>query len=101
MITIRWRLRLTDDSPSRIFKMDETKSWKKNLVKGHDIAEVIAQDLWDNEAMTVGKVFIIDPEPYRGEYTIATRFTPEFEANKVLAEGEAPPASRPRTTKKH
>lgn len=100
MITIRWRLRLTDDSPSRTFKMDETKSWKKELVKGHDIAEVIAQDLWETEAMTVGNMFITDPESYRGEYTILTKFVPEFAANKVLAPGEKPPANRPRS-KKH
>ena len=81
-IPVNW----TFGNPSDVihtFQFDPAKSWKGQLVRGYDIAEVIAYELWETEAMTVGKIHITAPEKFVGTYEIQTKFEPSFSAKRV------------------
>lgn len=82
MTKIIWRLDLPDANVST-FNLEETKSWKGKLIRGHDIAEMIAEDVWKSEAMPVQKLHILEPRPYAGVYEIAHVLEPIFFAKKV------------------
>lgn len=97
MTMIRWRMD-TADTPPRTFALDETKSWKGALIRGHDIAEMIAYEVYAAEALTLRKVYILQPPPFVGEYDITPVFQPEFTAKLV---GQEAPASKPKPKKKH
>jgi hypothetical protein len=84
MTKIQWR----HDHPDcvlRIFNLDESKSWKGALIRGHDIAEMIAQEIWDTEAMTISKLHIVAPKPFMGAYEVTPVFEPSFSAKRMAA----------------
>jgi hypothetical protein len=79
---IRWHLDTPEPTP-RVFALDETKSWKGKLVRGHDIAEMIAQEFWETEAIALRKLHIIGPVPYAGIYEVTPVFEPIFSAKRT------------------
>jgi hypothetical protein len=78
MISVQWVAESTDvltrDAEktirTRTFRFDEKKSWKRDAVRGHDIAEMIAESIWKQHQVVLTKISITAPEEYRGEYLI-------------------------------
>lgn len=93
MITVRYRMECSDISHT--YLCDAKKHWKAAALRGYDIAEMIAQEIWDSEALTIKTLFITEPAEYRGEYGIATKFIPEF----TVAQLDLPIIAKPK--KKH
>lgn len=71
------------EAAGRIYHLDEAKSWKASLIRGHDIAELIAQELWETEVLSVGALRITAPEKYAGHYEVTTKFEPNFTAKQL------------------
>lgn len=68
---------------ARTFLYDESESWKATKIRGHDIAEMIAQELYDTEALTVPSIRIASPVQFAGDYEIKTAFEPTFTAKRI------------------
>jgi hypothetical protein len=82
MTMIRWHLDTPEAQP-RTFALEEAKSWKGNLIRGHDIAEMIAQEFWETESIALRKLHITAPVPYSGIYDVTPVFEPIFSAKRT------------------
>lgn len=81
-VKVRYRLDIPD-SQMYVFVLDETKSWKGKLLRGHDVAEMIVEDVWKTQGITMAVLYIDGPMPYTGTYEIQTKFEPTFTATRV------------------
>jgi hypothetical protein len=81
MTKIKWRFDLPDAAIST-FNLAESKSWKGKMIRGHDIAEMIADEVWETEAIALRRLHIIGPSPYTGTYDVTPVFEPTFSAKR-------------------
>ena len=95
MINVRWT-KPEATGPSEIFRFDESKAWKGSAVRGHDIAESIAESCWKADKTFVTELRITEPAEYRGEYAVWCE--PIFLAKQT--DLPAQPANRPKATQK-
>jgi hypothetical protein len=66
-----------------IFMFDEKRTWKRDVVRGYDIAELIAEDIWRSKSETVEKLHILSPATYAGLFDIRAELEPTFYAKRV------------------
>lgn len=71
-----------------VFVLDSRKSWKGKLIRGHDVAEMIADDIWSKSAMMgfnkyPTTIHITAPAAFAGVYEIQAKFEPTFSAKRV------------------
>lgn len=89
MITVVWNIIESDNSvvttkENLKFPIDVEKTWKGTKIRGHDIAEFIANDVWaDEDGLVIKKLRIETPEEYAGTYEVVADFEPTFTAKKV------------------
>lgn len=85
-IEIKWcqdRTAETTETIENIFVLDEKKSWKGKSLRGHDIAEMIADTVWDHEHYELDTIRIVAPATYAGVYRLSVKFEPTFMAKRV------------------
>lgn len=98
---IKWHL----DLPAglrpeiRTFELEDSRSWKGKLIRGHDIAEMIAHEFWEAEGVALQKLHIDGPMPYTGFYEVEPNFEPTFSAKRVESTPEALSTSIPASGK--
>lgn len=76
------------DEEQQTFVLDSRKTWKGKLIRGYDVAEMIADDIWTQSAvMGFNKypttIHITSPAAFAGVYEIEAKFEPTFSAKRV------------------
>lgn len=83
-VKITWHFHFPNDVATKpthqTFVLDDNKSWKGKLIRGYDVAEMIAQDIWETESIAVRKLHIISPATFAGVYDVKPEFAPSFTA---------------------
>jgi hypothetical protein len=82
MLPIQWRFDLPDAS-IQTFRFNPNAGWKRKLIRGHDIAELICAEVFELDNLTLGKLHILAPAEYAGTYEIKNTFEPTFSAKRV------------------
>ena len=59
------------------------KHWKGGAIRGYDIAEMIAEEMWSVNGEVLDQVNISAPKDYAGTYKVVADFVPTFSAKKV------------------
>lgn len=85
MIKITWKTTedITGFEGENAYQLHEKKSWKGNLIRGYDVAEMIAEDIWTVTENVVTEIEILSPAAYAGRYTIKAKMEPTFSAKRV------------------